>query len=184
MKKRPNREFSPYEGKSIPQERESLTNLWCHRPRREETDDNDNDDEFEYLMDEDLSLGKKVIKFVRWKNPRRAEFLEFFRLLLLHVACCSSWMMRQMHPTRVLKAAGLGREMYCVSQCQLESLLLHHLHWFYTWSIQIPFCKCFLLDYYFEAELAKENPLTVFLQSTLPSGPSSTPISAIKCFRY
>jgi hypothetical protein len=173
MRKRHNREFSPYEGKSIPQERESLTNLWCHdaRPCGEN------------LMIMMMSLSTWWTRTCPWEKGDQIRRLEEFpqsQVFGIFLVVAASW---KLHPTRVLKAAGLGREMYCVSQCQLESLLLLHLHWFYTWSIQISFCKCFLLDYYFEAELAKENPLTVFLQSTLPSGPISTPISAIKCFR-
>mmetsp|Transcript_22334 Transcript_22334/g.32981 ORF Transcript_22334/g.32981 Transcript_22334/m.32981 type:complete len:377 (+) Transcript_22334:51-1181(+) len=67
----------------------------------EEADDDDSDDEFDYLLDEDLPNENDL------EERRRAE-LEFSMLRQETAIFHGFGVHRQMHPNRVLKAAGLG----------------------------------------------------------------------------
>ena len=67
-----------------------------------DSDDDDSDDEFDYLLDEDLPGDS-----VELEERRRAE-LEFMMLRVEMAKLHGYGTHRQMHPRRVLKAAGLG----------------------------------------------------------------------------
>lgn len=70
-------------------------------PEEQQHDDEDSDDEFDYLLDEDLPIDMAL------EERRRAE-LEF-QMLAIEMALLHGYgAHRQMHPNRVLKAAGLG----------------------------------------------------------------------------
>jgi hypothetical protein len=67
----------------------------------DEESQKDSDDEFDYLLDEDLPIDNDL------EERRRAELEMIF--LTMEVALCHGYgAHRQMHPDRVLKAAGLG----------------------------------------------------------------------------
>jgi hypothetical protein len=117
--------------------------------------DDDSDDEFDYLLDEDLPGEDERIKEL--EENRRAE-LEY-QMLMRQVAGQHGYgVARQLHPARVLKAAGLGmRSTSSSGRIPPPAVVLHLLD---------PDSKASAsLDYYFESELSQENPGTVFLRS-------------------
>jgi hypothetical protein len=124
--------------------------------KKNESNDDDSDDEFDYLLDEDSSGEQDKIKEL--EEARRAE-LEFQILMRQMAGQHGYGVTRQLHPTRVLKAAGLGMLSTTTN----------------TWRVPPPAVVLHLvdpdsvgsasLDYYLETELAQENPGTMFLRS-------------------
>jgi hypothetical protein len=118
--------------------------------------DGDSDDEFDYLLDEDLPGEDDKIREL--EETRRAE-LEY-QLLVRQVAGYHGYgVARQLHPTRVLKVAGLGRTAAAAKSGRPPppAVVLH--------LVDPDSVASASLDYYFETELARENPGTVFLRS-------------------
>ena len=72
-----------------------------------EVDSDDSDDEFDYLLDEDI--GDNDSAFKQAEESRRAE-LEMNILMQQIVKQHGYGVHRQMHPSRVLRAAGLGEK--------------------------------------------------------------------------
>ena len=119
----------------------------------DDKDDNHSDDEFDYLLDEDIPGEDETIK--QLEDNRRAE-LEF-QILMRQIAGQHGYgAVRQIHPTRVLKVAGLGMEISS-GRTRPPAVVLHLVDPDSTASAS--------LDYYLETELANEYPGTVFLRS-------------------
>jgi hypothetical protein len=125
------------------------------------SDDNDDDDEFDYLLDEDLP-GEEGEQIRELEDARRAE-LEY-QLLLRQMATHHGYgVIRQLHPTRVLKVAGLGRAAAATASGRPcppppPSAVVLHL-------VDPDSIASASLDYYFETELARKNLGTMFLRS-------------------
>ncbi|KAL3913573.1 MAG: hypothetical protein SGARI_000588, partial [Bacillariaceae sp.] len=119
-------------------------------------DDDDSDDEFDYLLDEDLPGEDDKIREL--EEARRAE-LEY-QILMRQVAGQHGYgVTRQLHPTRVLKAAGLGMATASSAKGRIPpSAVVLHL-------VDADSVASASLDYFLETELAQENPGTVFLRS-------------------
>mmetsp|Transcript_2265 Transcript_2265/g.4181 ORF Transcript_2265/g.4181 Transcript_2265/m.4181 type:complete len:404 (+) Transcript_2265:185-1396(+) len=118
--------------------------------------DDDSDDEFDYLLDEDLPGEDERIKEL--EENRRAE-LEY-QLLMRQVAGQHGYgVARQLHPARVLKAAGLGMGAAGSASGRVPppAVVLH--------LVDPDSMASASLDYYFETELAPKHPGTVFLRS-------------------
>ncbi|KAG7341531.1 hypothetical protein IV203_023483 [Nitzschia inconspicua] len=117
---------------------------------------NDSDDEFDYLLDEDLPGEDDKIREL--EEGRRAE-LEY-QLLVRQVARYHGYgVTRQLHPTRILKVAGLGRTAAAVKSGRPPPLaVVVHL-------IDPDSTASASLDYYFETDLAMQNAGTMFLRS-------------------
>jgi hypothetical protein len=117
------------------------------------SDDDDDDDEFDYLLDEDDDLpydsGIKALE-----ESRRAE-LEY-ELLSREVAMQHGYgTHRQLHPARVLKAAGLGNR--GTVRDPPQGVVLH--------LVDPDSRASASLDLYLEDVLSKKYPGTIFLRS-------------------
>jgi hypothetical protein len=122
------------------------------RQEKTTTDDADgsdgDDDEFDYLLDEDLPDEDGELKAI--EDRRRAE-LEYEMMLRQFAQQHGYGVHRQLHPLRVLKAAGLtGRG--------TPPFVVVHL-------VDPDSRASATLDYFLETILSKENPGTVFLRS-------------------
>mmetsp|Transcript_17265 Transcript_17265/g.37789 ORF Transcript_17265/g.37789 Transcript_17265/m.37789 type:complete len:405 (+) Transcript_17265:92-1306(+) len=119
-------------------------------------DDSDSDDEFDYLLDEDFGMEDETIRLL--EEQRRAE-LEY-QILMREVAGYHGYgVHRQLHPNRVLRIAGLGRD---ASKSKgipppPQAVVLH--------LVDADSMGSASLDYYIEKELAKECPGTMFVRS-------------------
>eukprot|EP00429_Kryptoperidinium_foliaceum_P004688 CAMPEP_0176009164 /NCGR_PEP_ID=MMETSP0120_2-20121206/4113_1 /TAXON_ID=160619 /ORGANISM="Kryptoperidinium foliaceum, Strain CCMP 1326" /LENGTH=379 /DNA_ID=CAMNT_0017341959 /DNA_START=23 /DNA_END=1162 /DNA_ORIENTATION=+ len=112
--------------------------------------DDDSDDEFDYLLDEDLP-GDDGLKEL--EDQRRAE-LEF-EMLKRQVALQHGYgTHRQLHPSRVLKAAGLAAN---PARSPPPAVVLH--------LVDPDSIASASLDYYLESELAAKHPGTIFMRS-------------------
>lgn len=113
--------------------------------------ENDSDDEFDYLLDEEISGEDHGLKEL--EENRRAE-LEF-EILKRQVALLHGYgTHRQLHPTRVLKAAGLAAN---PSRSPPPAVVLH--------LVDPDSISSASLDYYLETELASKHPGTIFMRS-------------------
>lgn len=113
-------------------------------------DDDEDDDEFDYLLDEDLP-GDEGLK--EHEEQRRAE-LEF-EMIKRQVALQHGYgTHRQFHPTRVLKAAGLGAN---PSRTPPPAVVLH--------LVDPDSISSASLDYFLETSLASKHPGTIFMRS-------------------
>lgn len=119
--------------------------------KNNEMDEEDSDDEFDYLLDEDLPGGDgNGLKDV--EEQRRAE-LEF-EILKRQVALQHGYgTHRQLHPARVLKAAGFAAN---PARSPPPAVVLH--------MVDPDSISSASLDYFFETELASKNPGTVFMR--------------------
>lgn len=120
-------------------------------------DDDSDDDEFDYLLDEDLSGGEDdTLK--QLEEARRAE-LEYQLLMRQAAGYHGYGVSRQIHPTRVLKMAGLGRSTAAANSGRAPppAVVLH--------LVDPDSVASASLDYYLETELAKEHAGTMFLRS-------------------
>ena len=77
------------------------------RGKDKDNDDSDSDDEFDYLLDEDI--GDNDSMFKQAEERRRAE-LEMVLLTQQILKQHGYGVHRQMHPSRILRAAGLGEK--------------------------------------------------------------------------
>ena len=119
--------------------------------------DSDSDDEFDYLLDEDFVQDENIREL---EENRRAE-LEY-QMLMRQVAGYHGYgVHRQLHPNRVLRIAGLGRNPSQNRKSSLppppQAVVLHLVD-----PDSVPSAS---LDYFFEKELAKEYPGTMFMRS-------------------
>lgn len=123
----------------------------------DDTDNSDSDDEFDYLLDEDLGEDENLKQL----EERRREELEY-QMLMRQIAGYHGYgVHRQLHPSRVLRIAGLGRN---AAESRKSSTppppLAVVLHMFDANSMASA-----SLDYFFENKLAKEYPGTMFMRS-------------------
>ena len=131
----------------------------------ETEEDDDSDDEFDYLLDDDLPGQDEGIMAL--EEQRRAEMEEqlFCREISQHHGYGCH---RQMHPGRVLKAAGLvqlkkqpsansAASSSSTNRLRPPAVVLH--------LVDPDSMASASLDVYFEERLAKEYPGTVFLRS-------------------
>ena len=110
----------------------------------------DDDDEFDYLLDEDLP-GDEGLK--EHEEQRRAE-LEF-EMLKRQVAMQHGYgTHRQFHPSRVLKAAGLGAN---PARTPPPAVVLH--------LVDPDSVSSASLDYFLETGFASKHPGTIFMRS-------------------
>lgn len=123
-------------------------------------DHDDSDDEFDYLLDEDFAAEDDTIREL--EERRRVE-LEY-EILMRQVAAQHGYgVHRQVHPARVLKAAGLGTTTAggvissSTNRIPPPAVVLHLVDPESTASAS--------LDYFLEKTLASANPGTVFLRS-------------------
>jgi len=115
-------------------------------------DEDDSDDEFDYLLDEDLPGGEDN-GLKELEDQRRAE-LEF-EILKRQVALQHGYgTHRQLHPSRVLKAAGLAAN---PARSPPPAVVLH--------LVDPDSIASASLDYYLETALSSKYPGTVFLRS-------------------
>jgi hypothetical protein len=117
----------------------------------DDNDDDDDDDEFDYLLDDDLPGMNSDVKEL--EENRRAE-LEFQMLTRLVAIQHGFGTHRQLHPGRVLKAAGLGENK---SRQPPPAVVLH--------LVDPDSIASASLDYYLETSLAPQTPGTVFMRS-------------------
>lgn len=116
-------------------------------------DDSDSDDEFDYLLDEDLPGDDNAGGLKALEEQRRAE-LEF-EMLKRHVALLHGYgTHRQLHPGRALKAAGLAQN---PARPPPPAVVLH--------LVDPDSVTSASLDYYLETELAPKFSGTVFMRS-------------------
>ena len=123
----------------------------------ENSEDNDSDDEFDYLLDEDFEQDESIKEL---EEQRRAEME--YQMLMRQVAGFHGYgVHRQLHPNRVLRIAGLGRNAAQSRKAALppppRAVVLHLVDEDSEASAS--------LDYFLEKELAKEYPGTMFLRS-------------------
>ena len=119
-------------------------------------DDSDSDDEFDYLLDEDFGVEDETIRLL--EEERRAE-LEY-QVLVRQVAGHHGYgVHRQLHPTRVLRIGGLGRDAAKSKGVPPppQAVVLH--------LVDPESITSASLDYYIEKELAPQCPGTMFLRS-------------------
>ncbi len=115
-------------------------------------DEYSSDDEFDYLLDADLSAELHSIRELEEKRRAELEYDFFMR----QVAAQHGYgVHRQLHPARVLKASGLG----ATSNGRIPPPAVI-LHLFDPDSMASA-----SLDYFLETTLASANPGTVFLRS-------------------
>eukprot|EP00980_Cylindrotheca_fusiformis_P027488 scaffold20690_cov113-Cylindrotheca_fusiformis.AAC.2 len=116
----------------------------------EESDDSD--DEYDYLLDEDLPGGGMDDTLKELEESRRAE-LEY-QILTNQVAHQHGYgTHRQLHPLRVLKAAGLGD-----TRREAPTAVVLHL-------VDPDSITSASLDYFLETELAPRHKGTIFVRS-------------------
>lgn len=120
--------------------------------------DSDSDDEFDYLLDEDFGQEDENIK--QLEEQRRAE-LEYMILMRQIAGYHGYGVHRQLHPTRVLRIAGLGRNAAESRKSSTppppQAVVLH--------LVDPDSVASASLDYFIENELAKEYPGTMFMRS-------------------
>lgn len=134
-------------------------------------EDNGSDDEFDYLLDEDLSGGIDTIRELEEKRRAELEY-EFF---MRQVAAQHGYgVHRQLHPTRVLKAAGL-LDAGPSGRIPPPAVVLH--------LVDPDSMGSASLDYFLETTLAATNPGTVFLRSGGRSTLLMDPSVAPKCLQ-
>jgi hypothetical protein len=132
-------------------------------------DDDSSDDEFDYLLDEDLTGGgdgnnnNNNNELKQLEEQRRLE-LEF-QFLTRQVALQHGYgVHRQLHPIRVLKAAGLHMNnttrSSSISRSSSQSPPAVVLH-----LVDPDSLTSATLDYFLETHLTQRNPGTVFLRS-------------------
>lgn len=119
--------------------------------------DTDSDNEFDYLLDEDFGEDENV----RHLEQQRREELEY-QMLMRQVAGYHGYgVHRQIHPTRVLRIAGLGRDVAKSRKASIPSppsaVVLH--------LVDADSVASASLDYFIENELAKQYPGTMFMRS-------------------
>jgi hypothetical protein len=127
----------------------------------QDTSDNDSDDEFDYLLDEDFSAtafdhdeNNNRYSLKEAEDARRAQ-LEW-EILQRQVAIQHGYgTHRPLHPTRVLKVAGLGAS--SSSRPPPPAVVLH--------LIDPDSVSSASLDYFLETRLAENYPGTIFLRS-------------------
>ena len=132
---------------------DSSNNLPYEEEKKEpnvDDDDDDSDDEFDYLLDEDLPQDDKLNEL---EEKRRGE-LEFQALANQTALQHGYGTHRQLHPVRVLKAAGLGDK----KTRQPPPAVVLHL-------VDPDSLASASLDYFLETKLAAENKGTIFLRS-------------------
>jgi len=117
----------------------------------------DSDDEFDYLLDEDFG---KDVNVRQLEEQRRAE-LEY-QILMRQIAGYHGYgVHRQVHPSRVLRIAGLGRNAAENRKSSIPppplAVVLH--------LVDADSVASASLDYFIENELAKEYPGTMFMRS-------------------
>ena len=122
-----------------------------------DSQDGDSDDEFDYLLDEDFGDDENVREL---EKNRRAE-LEY-QMMMRQIAGYHGYgVHRQVHPKRVLRIAGLGRDAAKNRDSSLppppQAVVLHLYDPESVASAS--------LDYFLEDELAKDYPGTIFLRS-------------------
>lgn len=120
--------------------------------------DSDSDDEFDYLLDEDFGMEDERIR--QLEEQRRGE-LEY-QILMRQIAGYHGYgVHRQLHPNRVLRIAGLGRNAAENRKSSIPppppAVVLH--------LVDADSMASASLDYYIETELAKEYPGTMFMRS-------------------
>jgi len=125
----------------------------------EENNSDDSDDEFDYLLDDDFGMEGQMVREL--EEQRRAE-LEYLVLMRQIAGYHGYGVHRQMHPSRVLRVAGLGRESTSINTSSSlpppPAVVLHLVDPDSTSSAS--------LDYYLETDLAKECAGTIFLRSS------------------
>lgn len=119
--------------------------------------DSDSDDEFDYLLDEDFDEDENIRQL---EEQRRAE-LEY-QMLMRQVAGYHGYgVHRQLHPNRVLRIAGLGRNAAETRKSSIppppQAVVLH--------LVDPDSLASASLDYFIENELANEYPGTMFMRS-------------------
>jgi len=124
----------------------------------EANNSDDSDDEFDYLLDEEFGMEGQIVREL--EEQRRAE-LEY-QILMRQIAGYHGYgVHRQMHPSRVLRVAGLGRESTSINASSRlpppPAVVLHLVDPDSTASAS--------LDYFLETDLAKECAGTIFLRS-------------------
>lgn len=119
-----------------------------------DSDDDDDDDEFDYLLDEDLPGNEHASSALQeFEAQRRAE-LEF-ELLARQMALQHGYgTHRQLHPVRVLKAAGLASN---PARPAPPAVVLH--------LVDPDSIGSASLDFYLETDLASKYPGTMFMRS-------------------
>mmetsp|Transcript_1206 Transcript_1206/g.1358 ORF Transcript_1206/g.1358 Transcript_1206/m.1358 type:complete len:409 (-) Transcript_1206:9-1235(-) len=125
----------------------------------EENNSVDSDDEFDYLLDEDFGMEGQMVRELEEK--RRAE-LEYLVLMRQIAGYHGYGVHRQIHPSRVLRVAGLGRESTSINASSSlpppPAVVLH--------LVDPDSIASASLDYYLETDLAKECAGTIFLRSS------------------
>mmetsp|Transcript_4288 Transcript_4288/g.9342 ORF Transcript_4288/g.9342 Transcript_4288/m.9342 type:complete len:409 (-) Transcript_4288:279-1505(-) len=121
-------------------------------------EEGDSDDEFDYLLDEDFGQESETIR--KLEEERRAE-LEYHMLMRNIAGYHGYGIHRQVHPNRVLKIAGLGRNSAETKrnsmQAPPQAVVLH--------LVDPDLMASASLDYFIETELAKDYPGTIFMRS-------------------
>jgi hypothetical protein len=131
------------------QEEEEKKDAGPNTSNENESDD-DSDDEFDYLLDEDLPGGGEMEEL---EEQRRAE-LEY-DILKRQVALQHGYgTHRQLHPVRVLKAAGLAGN---PARPPPPAVVLH--------LVDPDSIASASLDYFLEQELALKHPGTIFMRA-------------------
>lgn len=134
---------------------ESLPEVEEEEKKEIHDSDEDSDDEFDYLLDEDLPGdefgGGSALKEL--EEQRRAE-LEFEMIQRQTAMQHGYGTHRQLHPGRVLKAAGLASN---PARAPPPAVVLHLFDPDSTTSAS--------LDYFLETDLAPRYPGTIFLRS-------------------
>jgi hypothetical protein len=116
-----------------------------------ESDGDDSDDEFDYLLDEDLPSEKNALEDLEY--ARRSELEN--QILANQVAMQHGYgTHRQLHPTRVLKVAGLGDNK---NRYPPPAVVLH--------LVEADSVASASMDYFIETKLAPSNKGTIFLRS-------------------
>ena len=123
----------------------------------EDSNHSDSDDEFDYLLDEDFEQDESIKEL---EEKRRSEME--YQMLMRQVAGFHGYgVHRQLHPNRVLRIAGLGRNAAQSRKASIpappRAVVLHLVDPDSEASAS--------LDYFLEKELAKEYPGTMFLRS-------------------
>jgi hypothetical protein len=136
----------------------------------EEEYDDDSDDEFDYLLDEDLPGGGGDDDTLRELEENRRAELEY-QILMNQVALQHGYgTHRQLHPGRVLKAAGLG------DTRQAPPAVVLHL-------VDADSLASASLDYFLETDIAPRHKGTMFVRSGGRSTLLMDAVLAQKAFR-
>mmetsp|Transcript_19553 Transcript_19553/g.54581 ORF Transcript_19553/g.54581 Transcript_19553/m.54581 type:complete len:433 (+) Transcript_19553:198-1496(+) len=143
------------------EQREQLAREEAAYERKQgDSNDSDSDDEFDYLLDElDDEFGFTKDDTVRQLEEQRRAELEYTMLMRQFAGYHGYGVHRQLHPNRVLKLAGLGRDPSKSKHVAPppQAVVLH--------LVDPDSLSSASLDYYLETELAPRSAGTMFLRS-------------------